>query len=185
MIEVTDEMRQTLSDYRSKHGTMTDNELCSRIIELHEQSKPHLVTQDAMTSNVHVLPMGFIKDLSNGTQNVKHLSEKEQSAIVRALASAIVDLSKQVPDPNPVGYVKTVGGYPDESEHKAEWVVKYKELKEGQPLYTTPPTREPLSIDKIKLLDCDSRDESGIFDTLSFARAVEQAHGIGSTNENR
>ena len=49
------------------------------------------------------------------------------------------------PKPEPVGYAKTVGGYPDESEHKVEWVVKYKELKDGQPLYTAPPTREPLS----------------------------------------
>ena len=40
MIKVTDEMLQTLLAYRSKHGTMTDNELCVRLIELHEQSKP-------------------------------------------------------------------------------------------------------------------------------------------------
>ena len=50
------------------------------------------------------------------------------------------EVSKSNPEQKPVGYVKTVGGYPDESEHKVEWVVKYKELKHGQPLYTTPPT---------------------------------------------
>ena len=38
----------------------------------------------------------------------------------------------------PVGRVKTVGGYPDESEHTVEWLCKYKDLKDGDLLYTTP-----------------------------------------------
>lgn len=37
----------------------------------------------------------------------------------------------------PVGRVKTVGGYPDESEHTVEWLCKYKDLKDGDLLYTT------------------------------------------------
>ncbi len=162
-------------------------ELMRKALEAYEQSKPHLVTQDAMTSNVHVLPMEFIKDLSNGTQNLKHLSEKEQSAIVRCLTSAIVDLSKQVPDPKPVGYIKTVGGYPDESEHKVEWVVKYKELKHGQSLYTTPPTRKPLSDDVLMSIaeECTTQFFNGVHQnaTIHFARAVEQAHGIGTSHD--
>ena len=36
----------------------------------------------------------------------------------------------------PVGRVKTVGGYPDESEHTVEWLCKYKDLKDGDLLYT-------------------------------------------------
>lgn len=38
----------------------------------------------------------------------------------------------------PVGRVKTVGGYPDESEHTIEWLCKYKELKDGDLLYAAP-----------------------------------------------
>lgn len=38
----------------------------------------------------------------------------------------------------PVGKVRTVGGYPDESEHSVEWLCKYKDLKAGDLLYTTP-----------------------------------------------
>lgn len=35
----------------------------------------------------------------------------------------------------PVARVKTVGGYPDESEHVAEWLCKHKDLKDGDYLY--------------------------------------------------
>lgn len=142
MIELTDEMLALLREYQiGAYGELDDD--CDKrvivaLIELHEANKQHLVTKDAMTNCVHVLPMDFVKDLSNGTQNLKHLSEKERDAIVRCIANTVVESCN--PTPNPVGYVKTVGGYPDESEHRAEWVVKYKELKDGQPLYTTPPT---------------------------------------------
>src|SRR5690554_4796685 len=42
----------------------------------------------------------------------------------------------------PVGRVKTVGGYPDESEHTVEWLCKYKDLKDGDLLYTAPQPTE-------------------------------------------
>lgn len=38
----------------------------------------------------------------------------------------------------PVGRVVTVGGYPDESEHTVEWLCKYKDLKDGDLLYSKP-----------------------------------------------
>ena len=86
------------------------------------------------------------------------------------------------PKPEPVGYVKTVGGYPDESEHKVEWVVKHKELKNGQPLYTTPPTREPLSEDAM-LSIVEEYTVWNLKSHAAVARAIEQAHGIGVTND--
>ena len=55
-----------------------------------------------------------------------------------------------------------------------------------KPLYDTPPTREPLSEDVI----VDAYENSGYKQTLrpqdrfavmAFARAIEQAHGIGVT----
>ena len=181
MIEVTDEMVDAAALAFTEKPTEATYVVARRMLnaasKLYEQSKPHLVTQDTMTNCVHVLPMDFIKDLSNGTQNLKHLSEKESDAIVRCLANTVVDLSKPKPESKPVGYVKTVGGYPDESEHKIEWAVKYKELKYGQPLYAAPPTREPLSeqyiVDLIDAMQtaCGER-------LIDFARAIEQSHGI-------
>lgn len=48
----------------------------------------------------------------------------------------------------PVGRVKTVGGYPDESEHTVEWLCKYKDLKDGDLLHTTPqPAEQPIRHD--------------------------------------
>lgn len=38
----------------------------------------------------------------------------------------------------PVGLVKTIGGYPDESEHGVDWLVKHHQLVDGQDLYTKP-----------------------------------------------
>lgn len=35
----------------------------------------------------------------------------------------------------PVARVKTVGGYPDESEHVVEWLCKHKDMKDGDYLY--------------------------------------------------
>lgn len=38
------------------------------------------------------------------------------------------------PDPEPVGIVKTIGGYPDDSVHTVEWLCKYKDIKDGDKL---------------------------------------------------
>ena len=116
MIEVTDEMRNALIDYRSKHCTMTDDELIKRIIELHKANKPKTE------------PYGWWSD--------------------------------------------RYGDWCNEDD------------KGAFPLYTTPPTREPLSEDVI----VDAYENSGYKQTLrpqdrfavmAFARAIEQAHGIG------
>ena len=52
----------------------------------------------------------------------------------------------------PVGIVRTIGGYPDDSEHIVEWLCKYKDLKEGDKLYLAPPipktTAEPVVINE-------------------------------------
>ena len=49
------------------------------------------------------------------------------------------------PEQEPVGVVRIIGGYPDNSERVVEWVRPYKYLKDGDRLYTAPPKREPLS----------------------------------------
>ena len=46
------------------------------------------------------------------------------------------------PEQEPVGVVRIIGGYPDNSERVVEWVRPYKYLKDGDRLYTAPPKRE-------------------------------------------
>ena len=78
----------------------------------------------------------------------------------------------------PVGIVKTIGGYPDESEHIVEWLCKYKDLKQGDFLYILPPKREPLSDAQLAELWGD-KYSGKIYIVKNFARAIEKAHGIG------
>lgn len=61
---------------------------------------------------------------------------------------AMIDAAPAVQG-EPVGRVKTVGGYPDESEHTIEWLCKYKELKDGDLLYTAPDVAQPVAVPEI------------------------------------
>ena len=49
------------------------------------------------------------------------------------------------PEQEPVGIVRTIGGYPDESYHIAEWTCSFKYLKDGDKLYLTPQEQEPVA----------------------------------------
>lgn len=96
------------------------------------------------------------------------------------------------PEQEPVGIVRTIGGYPDESDHIAEWTCSFKYLKDGDKLYLTPPKREPLGVEEINecMENSDSFGFNGdvyIADAINafenFARAIEKAHGIGVDDE--
>jgi len=85
------------------------------------------------------------------------------------------------PEQEPVARVKTVGGYPDASEHTVEWLVKFKDVISGQLLYAAPPARKPLTDTEIAGL-WDGHvvpvfGKNGI-NPIVFARAIERAHGI-------
>tara|TARA_R110000822_G_scaffold5961_1_gene25258 strand:- start:1320 stop:1688 length:369 start_codon:yes stop_codon:yes gene_type:complete len=78
----------------------------------------------------------------------------------------------------PVGVVKTLGGYPDDSYHVVELTCRHRDLKHGDLLYTAPPKREPLSDETIA--DLWWNNYVGTADSVrNFARAIEKAHGIG------
>ncbi len=110
---------------------------------------------------------------------------------------ALIELHEQSkPKPDPVAYkiCNPAGCVLVESKRQAEKLAS--EYGDGtyQPLYTTPPTREPLSeveILKLALRDCypiQFVDRSyGItldkVTVVDFARLIEQAHGIGVTND--
>jgi hypothetical protein len=80
------------------------------------------------------------------------------------------------PEQKPVGIVRTVGGYPDDSTHTVEWLVKHKELRDGDKLYTAPPQRKPLTDEEIRSMWGMSEYREYAID---FAREIERAHGIG------
>ena len=88
-------------------------------------------------------------------------------------------LAQPEQEQEPVGVVRIIGGYPDNSERVVEWVRPYKYLKDGDKLYLAPQTREPLSDKEItkntpKLIHIGER--------LAFragVRFAEKHHGIG------
>ena len=61
---------------------------------------------------------------------------------VRAISAEASEYTEQ----EHVGIVRTIGGYPDESDHIAEWTCSFKYLKDGDRLYLAPPKREPLPL---------------------------------------
>lgn len=101
-----------------------------------------------------------------------------------SVAKRIIELHEaNKPKPDPVGYI-----YPssyakalrNESSCKM-FVVPVTNLDTGEesslPLYTAPPTREPLSDDEISKILFLCR--KGTMFPHNFARDIEQAHGIG------
>jgi hypothetical protein len=78
-----------------------------------------------------------------------------------------------------VGIVKTIGGYPDNSQHTVELTGRHGDLRDGDLLYKAPPKQEPLSVERIADLWTDINTNS----VRNFARAIEKAHGIGGGNE--
>ena len=79
----------------------------------------------------------------------------------------------------PVGIVRTIGGYPDDSEHVVDWLCKYKDLKEGDKLYLAPPKREPLI--NIYVLNAFKADDEATHPYSYWAGVdfAEKHHGIG------
>ena len=99
------------------------------------------------------------------------------------LAEEIEELLAQ-PEQEHVGIVRTIGGYPDESDHIAEWTCSFKYLKDGDRLYLAPPKREPLSDESIDLY-CKNKNINAL-EKLRFQHGVifaEREHGIGVDDE--
>ena len=85
---------------------------------------------------------------------------------------------RQQYEQEPVGIVRIIGGYPDNSERVVDWVRPYKYLKDGDKLYLAPPKREPLTPQQI------SEGNQSMLNVTreAFKQGVifaEKAHGIG------
>jgi len=80
----------------------------------------------------------------------------------------------------PVGIVRTIGGYPDNSEHVVDWVRPYKYLKDGDKLYLAP-KREPLSDEEVRAKYRDIALDNPLYVPSYYAgfRDAERTHGIG------
>ena len=101
-----------------------------------------------------------------------HWGEYRDSTIKR-----IIELHEQSkPKPEPVGYAWVV--------NNRVKMIADTELNSGfRPLYTTPPTREPLSEDEAWEMWANIKGGNVSKAVHAFARAIEQAHGIGANNE--
>ena len=135
MVKVIEDMTDVLADYRSKACTMTDDELITRIIELHEQSKPK--------------PEPVVWVVWNGWKPVGVTLNEEKAVTYAQSKQQHSDLS---------------------GDFNAYRVA---------PLYTTPPTREPLTKHERFEIITQWDDETGLEELVL---RVERAHGIGVTN---
>lgn len=98
--------------------------------------------RDELAVALEVDPVGFCEDTALSLAERTFSSEVDEQ-----LAEDVIQYARRlhdmyaVPQPTvqgePVGRVKTVGGYPDETEHTIEWLCKHKDLKDGDLLYTT------------------------------------------------
>ena len=116
---------------------------------------------------------------------LRRISSHSESRIPAHFIKEIQELLAQPEqEQEPVGVVRIIGGYPDNSERVVEWVRPYKYLKDGDKLYLAPQTREPLSDKEItkntpKLIHIGER--------LAFragVRFAEKHHGIGVDDDN-
>lgn len=99
----------------------------------------------------------------------------------RMIEAALKVHEANKPKPEPVAY--TSRGELEDLFYQAEMkAFSDKSDINDMPLYTAPPTREPLSEHEVNNIVFNLSKGSTLFD---FARLVEQAHGIGVINENR
>lgn len=108
-------------------------------------------------------------------------AEKHPSRLVRQLASRLRDVwneTKQEPVAYAYDYLDSLY-YSDDKD-----VADYPRIsRDGRALYTSPPTREPLSDAQILDLFIGIGVGATTEIKLSVARAIEKAHGIGVDND--
>lgn len=81
----------------------------------------------------------------------------------------------------PVGKVRTVGGYPDESEHTIEWLCKHKDLKDGDLLYTAPQREDQQPAPDVARPAIFS-DEDHVYAPRGLIAAACSAINLGATS---
>lgn len=180
MIEVTDEMLKVARSMQSFEL------MIKRIIELHEQSKPKPepagYTLDVLKEYFYAGFMSSGEGFNGEWGGMKSCDTawEEYSATQNKLQEA------NKPKPEPVAFISFEHG---------DWLVKPHEAERMkniganfQPLYTAPPTREPLSVAELDELwkasykehdDGEKALQNRKRRLKRFARAIEKAHEIG------
>ena len=107
--------------------------------------------------------------------NIDHPEWEQHTSRVMKRIIELHEANK--PKREPVGYAWIIG----------EQIQKLADVKLNNsfvPLYTTPPTREPLSEEEIeRLVPWQGDPKDPFFNRIKFARLVEQAHRIGTSHE--
>ncbi len=151
MIKVTDGMRELLQKYSA--GFLSEDAVVMQIIELHEQSKPN---SEPARENL--------------------LSEQHSLYLKQAIAVAICGLYESYPeDVLQTFNISELQNVVDVSEplRNQDETIEYIYKRAWDFLLKIIPTREPLSDDSLWQIWVDSPSD------MDFARAIEQAHGIG------
>ena len=92
---------------------------------------------------------------------------------IKLMRKALEAYEANKPKPEPVGYGLVIKGVLHATKDEAGSVGFV-------PLYTTPPTREPLTPQEVSKILFECSKGTTMF--WNFAKAVEQAHGIGVNN---
>ena len=104
--------------------------------------------------------------------NIDHPEWEQHTSRVMKRIIELHEANK--PKPEPVGYGLVIKGVLHATKDEAGSVGFV-------PLYITPPTREPLTPQEVSKILFECRKGTTMF--WNFAKAVEQAHGIGTPHE--
>lgn len=121
-------------------------------------------------SHYKLVPVGLLKDWHKQINTIAVEVAFNVADEMEALLSAAPAVQGE-----PVGRVKTVGGYPDESEHTIEWLCKYKDLKDGDLLYASPQPVEQRLSDDSAAVRLDKQCREAVAAALGFVRGGDYA----------
>lgn len=103
---------------------------------------------------------------------------KYKDAVPNSIVARYKEVRQQYEQEH-VGIVRTIGGYPDNSERVVDWVRPYKYLKDGDRLYIAPPKRKPFEPEERQRL---SKAYSTRAEQIAFEEGIifaEISYGIG------
>ena len=124
---------------QDKTGAVMPNGVCvSNVYDAYEEGRKSVMSEQQAEAWIIVnKETGYRTQVSDLTPFLYH---REIFEVIPLYTAPPVKSEQE-----PVGIVRTIGGYPDDSEHVVDWLCKYKDLKEGDRLYLAPQTHKPLT----------------------------------------
>ena len=138
--EIRGKKREPLSD--EAMAVMPNGVFVSNVYDAYEEGRKSVMSEQQAEAWIIVnKETGYRTQVSDLTPFLYH---REIFEVIPLYTAPPVKSEQE-----PVGVVRTIGGYPDDSEHVVDWLCKYKDLKEGDRLYLAPPipetTAEPVA----------------------------------------